>query len=147
MVTFFSEALHQVVVFDRITELSRDEMQTFQAELRQIVSQLDDAIAKEKQNAQLSGIPVNADWLHRITTKRRIALKFATELGSQLQGGTTLKQRAEYEQIYRAKLRAFLEAEFGVTELEEIERELVQESKKEYAAWIEKTNQRMWFLP
>jgi hypothetical protein len=147
MITFSSETLHKVVVFDEVSKLSRQDLVDFHEELKSVVAVLDQVIETNNKRADLSGIPANADWMHRINTKRRIALKFAVEVGSQLKGGTTVHQRAEYEKIYKAKFRKFLEEEFGVTELEEIEQEIVAESKKEYVGWIEKTGQQMWFLP
>ena len=147
MITFHSDALNRTVQFDQVGSLNEEELRLFHEELTSVVKTLDDVIFSAKQKEKASGVPVSSDWVHRVTTKRRVALKFATEAYSQLHGGTTVQQRIEYDKIYRIKLREFLESEFEADELAEIDKELISESRKAYEAWIQKTNQRMWFVP
>lgn len=145
--TFHSDALNRTVQFDQVGNLEQEDLKVFHKELTGIVQSLEGVISTAKQRERASGVPVNQDWLHRVTTKRRVALKFASEAFSQLNGGTTVKQRIEYDKIYRIKLREFLEAEFDADELAQIDRDLIAATKKEYSAWLENTNQRMWFVP
>ena len=147
MISFYSDKLARRIDFDAVQELSREELKTFHDELVLIVKALENTIldANQKQNA--SGIPLSQDWLHRVNTKKRIALKFAAEANSRLNGGSTIEQRAKYEAIYRDKFRAMLEEEFGPDVLKEIERELIDASRSAYKEWIASTNQTMWFVP
>jgi hypothetical protein len=146
MVTFYSEALTQLVEFDKIAGLSKQELRFFHGELLQIVHSLEESIKSAKLREAQSGMPMDSNWLHRISTKRRIASKFATEVLSQLQGGSASVQRTEYDRLYKAELDAFLEFEFG-DELPAIQQELLEKAKNAYQWWITETEQIMWFVP
>ena len=93
MVTFYSEALTQLVEFDKIGELSKQELRFFHGELLQTVHSLEESIKSARAKEAQSSVPTDSNWLHRISTKRRIASKFATEVLSQLQGGSAAVQR------------------------------------------------------
>jgi hypothetical protein len=147
MINFFSQKLSQTIPFDEVQQLSEEQLQDFHAELKEVVRALDAAVTDAAAKERSTGVPPSADWLHRINTKRRIAMKFAAEVYSKMHGGTTVEQRAEYERMYRSRFRAMLEEEFGAAELGEIERELIAETKKEYQDWIAKSGQRAWFTP
>ena len=146
MVTFYSEALTQLVELDKIGELSKQELRFFHGELLQIVHSLEEAIKSAKVKESRSNVPIDSNWLHRISTKRRIASKFASEVLSQLQGGSAAVQRTEYDRIYKAELDALLEFEFG-DELPAIRQELCDKAASAYQRWIEETEQIMWFVP
>lgn len=146
MVTFYSEALTQLVEFDKICDLSKQELRFFHGELLQIVHSLEESIKSAKVKESRSNVPTDSNWLHRISTKRRIASKFATEVLSQLQGGSAAVQRTEYDRIYKAELDALLEFEFG-DELPAIRQELSDKAASAYQSWIEETEQIMWFVP
>lgn len=147
MIIFYSDKLAKRVDFDEVQQLSRDELKTFHDELVLVVKALENTIVDANQKQSASGIPLSQDWLHRVNTKKRIALKFAAEVNSRLNGGSTIEQRAKYEAIYKDKFRAMLEDEFGPDVLKEIERELIDESRSAYKEWIAQTGQTMWFVP
>jgi hypothetical protein len=147
MITFFSNALSAEVEFDKLDQLDHEQLQSFHDELRDIVIALNRVVTDAKAKEQVSGIPLDANWLHKVNTKKRIALKFAAEANSRLQGGSTLNQRVEYERIYKERYRKMLVEEFGEEELQSIEREIVDEAREEYKKWIASTGQRMWFIP
>lgn len=146
MVTFYSEALTQLVELDKIGELSKQELRFFHGELLQTVHSLEEAIKSAKAKEARSGLPTDSNWLHRISTKRRIASKFASEVLSQLQGGSAAVQRTEYDRLYKAELEAFLAFEFG-DELPAIQQELLDKARSAYQGWITETEQIMWFVP
>ena len=146
MVTFYSDALTQLVEFDKINELSKQELRFFHGELLQVVNSLEESIKSAKIKEARSSVPTDVNWMHRITTKRRIASKFATEVLSLLQGGSASVQRVEYDRLYKAELDAFLTFEFG-DELPVIRQELLDKTKAAYRQWIEETEQIMWFVP
>jgi hypothetical protein len=146
MVTFYSEALTQLVEFDKIAGLSKQELRFFHGELLQIVHSLEESIKSAKLREAQSGMSMDSNWLHRISTKRRIASKFATEVLSQLQGGSASVQRTEYDRLYKAELDAFLAFEFG-DELPAIQQELLEKARNAYQGWITETEQIMWFVP
>ena len=147
MVMFYSLELQRQVDFDEVEKLDAQELRGFHKELVEVIASLDTAIKSFKEKQQASGVETSPDWLHRAATKKRIALKFANEVHSQMNGGTSVKQRLEYERMYKTRFRAFLEKEFGKQELIEIERELIQATKREYKAWIDSTGQSVWFSP
>jgi len=147
MLKFFSNALSTEVEFEKIDELDKADMEAFHTELCDIISTLSNVVAEAKVKASASGVPLDIHWLHRVNTKKRIALKFATELNSRMQGGSTVKQRAEYERIYKAQFRAILLEEFGETALLEIEQEVLDKTRVAYQDWIASTKQRAWFIP
>lgn len=147
MLKFFSSALSAEVEFEKLGELSREDMKLLHDEMCAMVTTLSSVIAEAKAKAAVSGVPLDENWLHRINTKKRITLKFATELNSKMQGGTTVEQRAEYDRIYRAEFRAILLEEFGEAALQEIEQEALDKARATYQAWIDSTKQRAWFIP
>lgn len=146
MVTFYSEALTQLVEYDKIGELSKQELRFFHGELLQIVHSLEESIKSAKVKEARSNLPIDSNWLHRISTKRRIASKFASEVLSQLQGGSAAVQRTEYDRLYKAELDALLKFEFG-DELPAVQQELREKAQTAYRRWIEETEQIMWFVP
>ena len=146
MVTFYSEALTQLVEYDKIGELSKQELRFFHGELLQIVHSLEESIKSAKVKEARSNLPIDSNWLHRISTKRRIASKFASEVLSQLQGGSAAVQRTEYDRLYKAELDALLKFEFG-DELPFVQHELREKAQTAYRRWIEETEQIMWFVP
>jgi hypothetical protein len=147
VLTLYSEKLRRDVLFSEIGDLDQDELKAFHDELIVVAKALESAVAEAQEKYRVSGVPLSNDWLHRVNTKKRIVLKFASEVNSQQHGGSTVKQRIEYDKIYKAKFRAMLEEEFGAAELREIERQLVAEAKAEYHAWLSKTKQHAWFIP
>jgi len=146
MVTFYSEALTQLVEFDKISELSKQELRFFHGELLQTVHSLEESIKSARAKEAQSSLPTDSNWLHRISTKRRIASKFVSEVLSQLQGGSAAVQRTEYDRLYKAELEAFLAFEFG-DELPAIQQELLEKARSAYQGWITETEQIMWFVP
>ena len=146
MVTFYSEALTQLVELGKIGELSKQELRFFHGELLQTVHSLEEAIKSARAKEAHSSVPTDSNWLHRISTKRRIASKFASEVLSQLQGGSAAVQRTEYDRIYKAEMDAFLAFEFG-DELPAIQQELLEKARSAYQGWITETEQIMWFVP
>jgi len=147
VLTFFSNALSDNIEFRKLSELSDAELADFNAELSTVVEALDKAVADAKATARSTGVPVDSDWLHRVGTKKRIALKFSAEILSLRQGGTTTAQKAEYERIYKALYRAMLLEEFGEVELKEFEQEVLDKARAAYQTWIESTGQRTWYAP
>tara|TARA_R110000772_G_scaffold264181_1_gene384556 strand:+ start:462 stop:902 length:441 start_codon:yes stop_codon:yes gene_type:complete len=146
MVTFYSEALTQLVEFDKISDLSKQELRFFHGELLQVVHSLEESIKSARVKESRSSLPTDSNWLHRISTKRRIASKFATEVLSQLQGGSAAVQRVEYDRLYKAELDALLAFEFG-DELPALQKELREKAQSAYRQWIADTEQIMWFVP
>ena len=146
MVTFYSEALTQLVEFDKIAELSKQELRFFHGELLQTIHSLEESIKSARAKEAQSSVPTDSNWMHRISTKRRIASKFASEVLSQLQGGSAAVQRTEYDRIYKAELDALLAFEFG-DELPVIQQELLEKARNAYQGWITETGQTMWFVP
>ncbi|NBS69076.1 hypothetical protein EBT31_09200 [bacterium] len=147
MLRFFSNALSTEIEFEKLDQLSNADLETLHKELSELVTTLSSAVSDAKAKAAASGVPLDPHWLHRINTKKRITLKFATEINSRLQGGTTVEQRAEYDRIYRAQFRAILLEEFGEEELLEIEQEVLDKARAAYHDWIASTKQRAWFVP
>ena len=147
MLKFFSTVLSVEVEFERIGSLTKHELEAFHDELSEMVTTLNSVLTEAKTKERASGVPLNSDWLHRVNTKKRIALKFATEVHSCLQGGTTVEQRSEYDRIYKAQLRAILLEEFGEAGLQELEQEVLDKARAAYQTWIDSTKQRMWFVP
>lgn len=147
MIRFISDSLGRNVMFDDISKLSGDELERFHKELQSTATALNDVLSEAKEREHSTGIPPAADWLHRVTTKKRIVLRFAAEVNSRLHGGSTVEQRAAFDRMYRARFRAMLVEEFGEAELAEIEQEILAAAKDDYRAWIAKTNQQMWFVP
>jgi hypothetical protein len=147
MLKFFSNVLSVEVEFERIGSLTKHELEVFHDELSEMVTTLNSVLTEAKAKERASGVPLNGDWLHRVNTKKRIALKFATEVHSCLQGGTTVEQRSEYDRIYKAQLRAILLEEFGEAGLQELEQEVLDKARAAYQTWIDSTKQRMWFVP
>lgn len=146
MVTFYSEALTQLVEFDNIAGLSKQELRFFHGELLQTIHSLEESIKSARAKEAQSSVPTDSNWMHRISTKRRIASKFASEVLSQLQGGSAAVQRTEYDRIYKAELDALLAFEFG-DELPVIQQELLEKARNAYQGWITETGQTMWFVP
>lgn len=147
MLTFFSNSLSKQLVFDELQGLSEADLKVFHDEIGQVVSTLNTVITEAKTKERASGVPLDANWLHKVNTKKRIALKFATEANSLLQGGTTVSQRAAYDRIYRDQFRATLLEEFEEAELRELEQEVLAKARATYQAWIDSTKQRCWFVP
>lgn len=147
MLTFCSEVLSKSVKFDDIAKLSETQLEAFHVELKAIAQSLSSSLNEIKEEEKLTGVPHDADWVHRIVTKKRIALKFAAEVHARLQGGSTTEQRAAYQRIYQHTFRGMLVEEFGEAELLGMEREAAEHAIQEYATWIDSTNQRMWFTP
>lgn len=147
MLTFFSNALSKDVSFDALADLSREQMESFHNELSEVVAALNEVVTTAKNKEAASGIPVDGNWLHRVNTKKRIAIKFATELYSQLHGGTTQIQRAQYKRIYKEQFRLALLEEFGEEELQGLEREVLEKTRAIYQNWIDSTQQSLWFVP
>lgn len=147
MLKFFSDVLSAEIEFDALDQLSRSDMELLHNELSEMVTTLNDAVSDAKAKAAVSGVPLDKHWLHRINTKKRIVLKFATEVNSKLHGGTTVEQRAEYDRIYKAQYRAILVEEFGEDTLLEIEQEVLDKARATYHEWIASTKQRVWFIP
>lgn len=145
--TFFSNSLCKTVCLEDVSGLNATQLKEFHAELLGVVEALDRTVTDVHDKSKASGIPADKNWLHRIGTKKRIALKFAAEVKSCMEGGSTLQQRAEYDRMYKAKFRAVLIEEFGEPELVEIEREVATATRQEYKNWIAKTSQRMWYVP
>ena len=79
MLTFFSNSLSRHVQFDQLEALDKEQLSAFHAELCETVGMLNTVITDAKNKERASGVPVDPDWLHRVSTKKRIALKFATE--------------------------------------------------------------------
>ena len=146
MVTFYSEALTQLVEFDKIAGLSKQELRFFHGELLQTIHSLEESIKSARAKEAQSSVPTDSNWMHRISTKRRIASKFASEVLSQLQGGSAAVQRTEYDRIYKAELDALLAFEFG-DELPVVQQELLEKARTAYQGWITETGQTMWFVP
>lgn len=146
MVTFYSEALTQLVEFDKIAGLSKQELRFFHGELLQTIHSLEESIKSARAKEAQSRVPTDSNWMHRISTKRRIASKFASEVLSQLQGGSAAVQRTEYDRIYKAELDALLAFEFG-DELPVVQQELLEKARNAYQGWITETGQTMWFVP
>ena len=146
MVTFYSEALTQLVEFDKIAGLSKQELRFFHGELLQTIHSLEESIKSARAKEAQSSVPTDSNWMHRISTKRRIASKFASEVLSQLQGGSAAVQRTEYDRIYKAELDALLAFEFG-DELPVVQQELLEKARTAYQGWITETRQTMWFVP
>ena len=146
MVTFYSEALTQLVEFDKIAGLSKQELRFFHGELLQTIHSLEESIKSARAKEAQSSVPTDSNWMHRISTKRRIASKFASEVLSQLQGGSAAVQRTEYDRIYKAELDALLAFEFG-DELPAVQQELLEKARTAYQGWITETGQTMWFVP
>lgn len=146
MITFYSDTLTQLIEFDKIGELSKQELRFFHGELLQVVNALEESIKSAKVKEARSNVPTDVNWMHRITTKRRIASKFAAEVLNQLQGGSATAQRVEYDKLYKTELDALLEFEFG-EELPAIQEELRDKAYAAYKKWIEETEQTMWFVP
>lgn len=146
MITFYSEALTQLVEFDKIAGLSKQELRFFHGELLQTIHSLEESIKSARAKEAQSSVPTDSNWMHRISTKRRIASKFASEVLSQLQGGSVAVQRTEYDRIYKAELDALLAFEFG-DELPVVKQELLEKARNAYQGWITETGQTMWFVP
>ena len=146
MVTFYSEALTQLVEFDKIAGLSKQELRFFHGELLQTIHSLEESIKSARAKEAQSSVPTDSNWMLRISTKRRIASKFASEVLSQLQGGSVAVQRTEYDRIYKAELDALLAFEFG-DELPVVQQELLEKARNAYQGWITETGQTMWFVP
>jgi hypothetical protein len=147
MLTFFSTSLGKEIEFAAVDQLSVEDMETFHTELVEIVKALAQVSADAKGKAEASGVPVDVNWLHRVHTKKRIALKFANEVNSRLQGGTTVQQRIKYDQLYKAAYRDVLLDEFGPDAFEELEDDVLTIARKRYQDWIHETKQTMWFVP
>jgi len=147
MLTFFSNSLSRHVQFDQLEALNKEQLSLFYTELCETVGTLNAVLTEAKSKERASGVPMDPDWLHRVSTKKRIALKFATEAHSRIHGGTTIEQRQKYEELYKQRLRAILVEEFGENELQEIEQEAMQAAKTDYRTWVETTKQPMWFVP
>lgn len=147
MLTFYSASLLKDIPYDSLGDLDKTQLEAFHRELLNAVQALDRVLTDAKARERVSGIACDPHWLHRVQTKKRIALKFATEVNSRLNGGSTVEQRSEYERIYKAVFRKFMVDEFGEEELAVIEQELLTDARAKYAKWIAETNQRMWFIP
>lgn len=147
MVRFFSNKLNREIRIEHVPQLNRNDLQVFHSELKTVVEDLTNTINEANERKQTVGLSVDSDWLHRVSTKRRIALKFVSECYIVLKGGSTANQRQVFERIYRSKFRDMLEEEFGKEELAAIEAEITAESTTEYVAWLTSTNQSMWFKP
>jgi hypothetical protein len=147
MLTFFSNSLSRQLTFEELKSLGEDDLKLFHEEVSQVVSTLNAVVNEAKAKERASGIALDANWLHKVNTKKRIALKFATEANSLIHGGTTVSQRAAYDRIYRAQFRATLLEEFDEAELRELEQEVLVKARAAYQAWIDSTNQRCWFVP
>lgn len=147
MITFTSEFLSRSIPIDQIQSLSDEELQGFHEELKLVITSIDEALSKASVKQQASGVPFSSTWMNRITTKKRIALKFAAEVNSAKNGGSAQDQLSQYNKIFKVKFREILSKEFSEEELREIELEAVNAARKEYDAWITKTGQRLWYIP
>jgi enoyl reductase-like protein len=144
---FFSHYLARDVLYDELGELSAEQLDALHGELAESVNALDSTMATAKAKAQATGVELDRGWVHRVATKKRIVLKFAAEVNSRRQGGTTRQQRDHYNRLHRELYRAALLEEFDEAELLDLEREVVEKTRAAYAAWIASTDQRMWFVP
>lgn len=147
MITFTSEFLSRSVPIDQIQSLSKEELEGFHVELKATIASIDEALSKASVKQEASGVPFSSAWMHRITTKKRIALKFAAEVNSAKSGGSAQEQLNQYNKIFKVKFREILSKEFSEEELREIELEAVDAARKEYDAWIAKTGQKLWYVP
>ena len=147
MLTFYSNALSKQLTFDDLRDTSTEELQQFHKEISDAVTTLNKVISEAKAKERASGVPLDPNWLHRVNTKKRIALKFAAEANSLMHGGSAAAQRAAYERIYREQFRATLLEEFDESELCELEREVLDKSRTTYNAWLSSTKQQRWFIP
>ena len=147
MLTFFSNSLSRQLTFQELSGLDEADLKAFHEEISQVIGTLSCVVNEAKAKERASGVALDATWLHRVNTKKRIALKFATEANSLLQGGTTVSQRAAYDRIYREQFRATLLEEFEEAELRELEQEVLTKARATYQAWIASTNQQCWFVP
>lgn len=147
MLTFFSNTLSRHIQFVEVEQLDKPQMEAFHAELCEVVGALNTVLTEAKDKERASGVATDPNWLHKVNTKKRIALKFATEAHSRLHGGSTEEQRRHYAQLYKQRLRAILVEELGEADLQDIEQEAVQAAKAEYRTWIESTKQPLWFVP
>ena len=129
MLTFFSNSLSKQLTFEYLSKLDEADLKVFHEEVSQVVSTLTAVVSEAKAKERASGIALDANWLHKVNTKKRIALKFATEANSLLQGGTTVSQRAAYDRIYRDQFRATLLEEFEEAELRELEQEVLAKAQ------------------
>jgi hypothetical protein len=147
MYTFFSNAMSRTVTLEDLESINPTTLCEFHAELKQVVSSLDDVITTAKNKEKATGIAVNSDWLHKVNHKKRIALKFAAEVHSRLNGGSAAEQREQYKRIYKQQLRLAMIEEFGEAELAEFEKEVLDKAKDLYHAWVKETDQGLWFVP
>lgn len=145
--TFTSQALATDVRFDELGNLEQAALSTLHGELTELITTLDGVLTDAKNKARASGVPLNEHWIHKVTTKKRIALKFATEIYSRLNGGTTVSQRSEYDRIYKNVFAAMMVEEFGEDGWKEVQQEAVEAARKQYQAWIAETKQTCWFVP
>lgn len=147
MPTFFSNFLSKQLTFEDLSSLEEADLKVFHEEVSQVISTLDAVVSEAKAKERASGIALDANWLHKVNTKKRIALKFSTEAYSLIHGGTTVSQRAAYHRIYKAQFRATLLEEFDEAELQALEQEVLAKARATYQAWIDSTKQRCWFVP
>jgi|SanBayMetagenome_1026888.scaffolds.fasta_scaffold00568_6 hypothetical protein len=147
MVRFYSNKLNREIAIAVVSKMKPDEVKVFHEELKYVIESLTDTINEANERKKATGADVDSDWLHRVTTKRRIAMKFAHECSTVSQGGSTLDQQLVYERMYRSKFRALLVEEFGEEELAAIEREITEAATAEYKAWLQTNKQQMWYVP
>lgn len=147
MVRFFSNKLNREIRIELVSKMKPDELKLFHEELKYVIASLTDTINEANERKQATGVDVDSGWLHRVTTKRRIAMKFAHECSTVGQGGSALGQQQVYERMYSSKFRALLVEEFGEEELAAIEREITEAATVDYKAWLTSTKQKMWYVP
>lgn len=147
MVRFFSNKLNREIRIELVSKMKPDELKLFHDELKYVIASLTDTINEANERKQATGVDGDVDWLHRVTTKRRIAMKFAHECSTVGQGGSALDQQQVYERMYSSKFRALLVEEFGEEELAAIEREITEAATVDYKAWLTSTKQKMWYVP
>jgi len=118
MLTFSSKSLNRVIGFDAFSTLSLTELRALYAELFIADQSMTDSIAGVERQAQVDGVPVDKDWIHRIRKKHRVCMAFLAQIKQLLDAAVS---ESNVYLAYQKHMTALLVEELGSTIFKEIE--------------------------
>lgn len=110
--TFLSKSLGRTITFTDLDQLKPPEMRAVLGELHIAVESMTDSLNAATSTQMPSGQPVDADWLHGLTKKRRICNAFMAQVQPLVDA---MAPKATYRTIFELHLDALLEDELGST--------------------------------
>lgn len=141
--TFQSHELVRVLTVDDVHYLGLDEARRFNAELTIAIESLTDSIT----SAKAEDVPPDANWMHRVQKKRRIATAFAAEVRRHLAKLDGTDQRTKFLELRYERLLALLRDEFEEQDVIEMDQEAREAAEKDLNEWLATSERPQVFVP